>query len=413
MHLERAEGGRQDLDYDAAVSMYINRKYMVEYLHEKVYSSGHKNILEDFIYVTHCKEEYIAMMRANTIIDLRIARPMRFLAGKCAELDNWSPFSMGPVLDEIEQLFERAARDGSVLLKPDLQIFRSVQDSQPKFREYLDHLFNKEKVLSPDGTTEHLQYKLALEEALTPSDESNERTRALTIEYLQIQCEAGLRKLHDKKTVLPEYAAPRPSAPAAHSPLRTPRPLPPLPAPPSRSCSPDCCSPPQRALSPALSAQVRRFQFFSSAAPPPSLGRRGRPRPAHSPLRTPAHPVASPSPPSPSQQNPLHRLLLPAPESPPTRAQRPVATFPIFVMFLPTSVPRPPGQVPVVAERVPARGARRRHAADGGAQRPGAARHRPLRVVRRPDQGRHPPALSAPEARRVGKAAQAAQGGRS
>eukprot|EP00966_Prymnesium_polylepis_P222071 5138240-Prymnesium_polylepis.1 len=130
MHLERAEGGRQDLDYDAAVSMYINRKYMVEYLHEKVFSSGHKNILEDFIYVTHCKEEYIGMMRANTIIDLRIARPLRYLAGKCAKLDDWSPYSMGLVQDEIEQLFERSARDGSVLLKPELQIFKSVQDSQ-------------------------------------------------------------------------------------------------------------------------------------------------------------------------------------------------------------------------------------------------------------------------------------------
>ena len=30
MHLERAEGGRQDLDYDAAVPMYVMRRYMVE-----------------------------------------------------------------------------------------------------------------------------------------------------------------------------------------------------------------------------------------------------------------------------------------------------------------------------------------------------------------------------------------------
>ena len=29
MHLERADGGRQDLDYDAAVPMYIDRKYIV------------------------------------------------------------------------------------------------------------------------------------------------------------------------------------------------------------------------------------------------------------------------------------------------------------------------------------------------------------------------------------------------
>ena len=46
MHLERAEGGRQDLDYDAAVPMYVMRPYMVELLHSRVYSKGHKNILE-------------------------------------------------------------------------------------------------------------------------------------------------------------------------------------------------------------------------------------------------------------------------------------------------------------------------------------------------------------------------------
>lgn len=48
------------------------------------------------------------------------------------------------------------------------------------------HRYNKEKVRSPDGKTAHLQYKLALEELLKPSDESNKRTDALTVEYLQV-----------------------------------------------------------------------------------------------------------------------------------------------------------------------------------------------------------------------------------
>eukprot|EP00966_Prymnesium_polylepis_P144128 3327339-Prymnesium_polylepis.1 len=81
MHLERADGGRQDLEYDAAVPMYIMRPYIVEFLHAKVFTAGHKNVLEDFLYTTHRTTEYIAMMRANAIIDLLVARPMRFLAG--------------------------------------------------------------------------------------------------------------------------------------------------------------------------------------------------------------------------------------------------------------------------------------------------------------------------------------------
>ena len=109
MHLERAEGGRQDLDYDAAVPMYMDRLYMIEYLHGRVYETGHSNILEDFIYVTHRAIEYIAMMRANALIDLRIARPLRWLAGKSADLTNWSPVSMAFVFEKLEKIFERAA----------------------------------------------------------------------------------------------------------------------------------------------------------------------------------------------------------------------------------------------------------------------------------------------------------------
>ena len=99
MHFERAEGGRQDLEYDAAVPMFVNRRYEVEYLSMRVYSGDHSNILEDAIYVTRTKLECVAEMRANAIIDLRISRPWRWLCGKGAELVDWSPYSQGPVLD--------------------------------------------------------------------------------------------------------------------------------------------------------------------------------------------------------------------------------------------------------------------------------------------------------------------------
>ena len=178
MHLERAEGGRQDLAYDAAVPMYINRKYMVEFLHEKLDAAGHSNVLEDFLYVAHTKDEFIAMTRANAIIDLLVARPMRWLAGKSAELVDWSPFSMGPVLDTVEQLFERAAHDGSILLDPNLNIFKDVAASQSAYREYVKHVYEEDTVLSPDGKTKHLQYKLARDELFNPTDESNHSERA-------------------------------------------------------------------------------------------------------------------------------------------------------------------------------------------------------------------------------------------
>eukprot|EP00966_Prymnesium_polylepis_P041978 974798-Prymnesium_polylepis.1 len=167
--------------------MYVMRPYIVEFLHEKVFAAGHKNILEDFLYVTHRSTEYVAMMRANAIIDLLVARPMRWLAGKSGSLVDWSPYSMGPVLDQVEQLFERAAHDGRVLLNPALHdpksssyLWASLVQSQPKFREYLEHMYSKDVALSPDGETKHVQYEKALKELLTPSDETNQRSTNLT-----------------------------------------------------------------------------------------------------------------------------------------------------------------------------------------------------------------------------------------
>lgn len=89
IHVERAEGGRQDLDFDAAVPIYFNRPYLVEYLHTLVHSSNHSNILEDFLYTVLRSTQFVAMARANALVDLRISRSLRWLAGKSPELQNW------------------------------------------------------------------------------------------------------------------------------------------------------------------------------------------------------------------------------------------------------------------------------------------------------------------------------------
>lgn len=136
MLFERADGGRQDLDYDAAVPLYINRVFVVEFLHDRVFAKDHKNILEDFLYVTFRSLQYIAMVRANAIVDVHISRPMRWLSGKSAELRDWSPYSMGEVLDIIEDFFIKAQNDGSLFLDPTLDLFKTLADKQPLFAEW-------------------------------------------------------------------------------------------------------------------------------------------------------------------------------------------------------------------------------------------------------------------------------------
>lgn len=76
LHLKRADGGRQDLDYDAAVPLYVDHRFFVEYLHDRVFAKDQKNVLEDFLYVTFSSMQYVAMTRANEIVDVHISRPI-------------------------------------------------------------------------------------------------------------------------------------------------------------------------------------------------------------------------------------------------------------------------------------------------------------------------------------------------
>jgi hypothetical protein len=204
MHVERAEGGRQDLDYDAAVPICMNRLYFYEYLHYRIYSQGREgsNMLEDFLFTAYGSLQFIAMSRANTLIDLRISRPLRWLAGMTSQLPGWSPVQMNGVLDLVEQTLEKAKTDGAVLLQHDLDIFGPVAATQPLFADYCKFMYEQDCVLSPSGKSKFPQYQRALAEILDPQDETNKRTRAKTIEYLQVQCVAGLAKMHDPKLAL-------------------------------------------------------------------------------------------------------------------------------------------------------------------------------------------------------------------
>lgn len=190
------------MDYDAAIPIYVNRPYLVEYLHSRVFSPDHKNILEDFLYQTLMTNEYIAMSRANAIIDIRISRPHRWLAGKTSELSDWSPIRMNWVLDIIDVAFQKIRDDGSALLDESWDVYSEVTQTQPLFREYLHFTYNYDVVLSPNGRIRHLHYKLALAELLDPADATNQRTRSKTIEYIEVQAAAALEKMYDKRIAI-------------------------------------------------------------------------------------------------------------------------------------------------------------------------------------------------------------------
>ena len=174
IHFERAEGRRQDLNFDAAVPLYVMRPYIIECLHTLVFGAAHSNILEDFLYTSFRSKQFIAMTRANAIIDLTVSRPLRWLVGNSYKLTNWSPLSMGRAMVE-NVLFEKASLDGAVLLDPARDIFKEIADEQPLFAAYRKYMYEEDHVYPPDGKTKHLTFELVRNELLNPQDASATR----------------------------------------------------------------------------------------------------------------------------------------------------------------------------------------------------------------------------------------------
>lgn len=164
--------------------------------------SNHENKLEDFLYTVLRSTQFIAMARANAIIDLLVSRPLRWLAGKSTVLQGWSPYKMNGVLDLVHEAFVRGSQDGAVFLDPSLDIFQPIANVQPYFADFIEYTYNHDAILSPNGRTRHTHYKLARKELLEPEDPSNMLTHAKTVEYLQVQCSAALEKMQDAKLAI-------------------------------------------------------------------------------------------------------------------------------------------------------------------------------------------------------------------
>ena len=202
LHVERAEGGRQDLDFDAAAPIYMNWLFLVEFLHRFVHLSDHANQLEDFLYSVLRSVEFCAMARANALVSLLISQPLRWLAGKASELHDWSPAKATWAYDLVEQTLECVALDGSVLINAQLDIFKPIADEQPLFRDYRKFTYSRAHILSPDRNTTHLLWKATRAELLSPTDPTRQATLTKTIQYLEVQAAAALRKFHDEKLVI-------------------------------------------------------------------------------------------------------------------------------------------------------------------------------------------------------------------
>ena len=93
-------GSRQDIAFDGAVPIFINRMIVLEFLNELVALPGSDNQLEKFLWRVLKCNEMTALLRVNTLFKFVISEPMRWLAGKASKkLDDWSVASSAEVLD--------------------------------------------------------------------------------------------------------------------------------------------------------------------------------------------------------------------------------------------------------------------------------------------------------------------------
>jgi hypothetical protein len=95
LRLERAEGGRQDLAFDGAVPLFVDRAVKLEFLRDLIFIPDHKNVLEDYLWTILSSAEVAAALHVYTLFDLLLllSRPMRWLSGKGAALPGWSVYN--------------------------------------------------------------------------------------------------------------------------------------------------------------------------------------------------------------------------------------------------------------------------------------------------------------------------------
>ena len=108
------------------------------------------------------------------------------------------------MLDELDRALTSIAADGHALLDPHLNPFADIEKKQPLFAEHRRFMFKEDHVMSPDGTKPHYLFQVACDELVTPTDPTNAAPAVLekTIEYIEVQCRAALKKMTDSKLAL-------------------------------------------------------------------------------------------------------------------------------------------------------------------------------------------------------------------
>lgn len=169
-----------------------------------MFTPGHSNVLEDFLWSMLSCVEIVALTRVLTLWDLLLSMPLRWLCGSSSRLSNWSIYDFGPVLDSVETLLERVASDGTLLLDENLCPFAAVAEQQPLFKTWLDGL-STDEIRAPDGKTNFCWYAIVLAEARAPENKSNKEATDMMVQLAMTMAAEGLKKMRDPKVAIHDW----------------------------------------------------------------------------------------------------------------------------------------------------------------------------------------------------------------
>jgi len=217
-HVERAvSGGRQDIASMAAMAIYWNRNYCVEFLEEmRVHCGREENILANNLWTLLISVEMISVARMWSIFHISIVMPMRWLAGKTHTLKEykWGYISMGQVLDKLKTDLE------SIVEQPELIHDESFMmgmmskwaDELPPLKDYLTRKFEEEKTNfvpsssasssttvaeASSSATKAVPLKELRKELFHPTDQDNKDSTPMLEKLAAVAAQAWIDELVD------------------------------------------------------------------------------------------------------------------------------------------------------------------------------------------------------------------------
>ena len=199
MNFVCANGSRQDIAFDGAVPIFVNRTIILEFLRSMMLP-GASNQLERFLWRVLSCNEMTALLRVNTLWKYTFSEPARWLSGKASKLKGWSIERSSGVLDVIEKAMMEIAADGRKLLDPTFDPFKSIADEQQLFREWRDKLMQR-TAAAHDGST-HTIHADALAEARSPQCSGNQQATGRVVALAEQMANAALVAMRDPRRAI-------------------------------------------------------------------------------------------------------------------------------------------------------------------------------------------------------------------